>query len=169
MYEIESGKNNYYSPIKKKKRKNKYNNKNVLNQHYIAKHYNKNQGKRLPPRTTKPITPSFLHRMDKIANERSMIHNTAGDEKEKAKKPRNDSRTTTTAVTIKEIFNASDVAINNHTNSSKDEMKKKSMLRSEILKTVDSALMALFTICDEEHRGAVNKNVLVKRLYTPGK
>lgn len=143
----------YYPPIKDKKQKqNKKRSKYAVNYNYV--NYEKKNN------MTKPLTPSFIHRIDKIENERSMIqlgrHNESKQRQHGFKHEENN--IPAKSLTITELFETTtDVAMNAH--------KAKTTLRAEILKTVDTALMALFTICDEEHRGAVKKNVLVKRLY----
>lgn len=69
------------------------------------------------------------------------------------------------SITINELFDVPDVTIHRKSHSTKFGLEKNAALRSQILKSIDSALMALFSICDVENRGTVEKRLLVKRLY----
>ena len=116
-------------------------------------------------KTTKPLTPSFVHRIQRIEEERSKeTGETSADDTYNISKVPNDPAYSK-SITINELFDVPDVTLYRKSHSTKFGLEKNAALRSQILKSIDSAVMALFSICDIENRGTVDKNLLVKRLY----
>ena len=125
---------------------------------------------------TRPITPSFVHRISQFEVQRSkgsnghfkhpslsanivMGHANSLDPVYSTAKgtPVKDNITN---FSVKEAFETpKDNCINTF------ERKQKTMIRSEVLKSTESAIMAIFAICDEDHSGAVHKRSLCQSLY----
>lgn len=97
---------------------------------------------------TKPLTPSFVDRVTFIEAKRSQASQIFSEQS----KP-----TMPNALVLEKRDRADKVK----------RIAEHSKVRSNIMKDIDSAIMAVFAMCDSENAGCVDKTIFCKQLYSP--